>query len=101
MERIVVNALAVYRLTRFVTRDELAEPVRKVIEKEINLAAESRLISQPVKNKLLYLLGCDWCMSFWVAVLALTAENVFPRLWKPASKALAFSAVSGFLAGYE
>lgn len=97
----IVDALAVYRLTRFVTVDHLFEPARERIQKEIKQAHHAKLISVHTRDKLEYLLTCQWCMSIWIATLVLLASRYTPKLWNPISKMLAFSATAGFLSGYE
>ena len=79
----LVDALAVYRLTRLVTRDRITEPLRTRVE------------SGP--EWLTYLLRCGWCASPYLAVGVITARRLVPRAWAPAAGVLACSAVAGLL----
>ena len=73
----VLTALAVWRAVVFVRQDGLIEGTRtKTI---IFLATKQKFWS----NKLIYLLGCQWCLGIWFALFATAA-------WFPAAK---FSAV--------
>lgn len=52
-------ALAVARVTRLVTQDEITEPLRRGVLRRLN--PDNRL-----HLKLAYLLECPWCVSVWV-----------------------------------
>lgn len=86
----VILALATYRITRLLTRDVIAEPIRIRVWKK----------HPPESSKLGYLFTCEWCMSIWTASLiygcfiitSVTVIVVVP---------LALSAVAGLLTAYE
>ena len=80
----LVDCLAVFRLTRLVTRDRITEPLRAKAE------------TGP--EWLRYLSGCAWCASPYVAVGVVLARKWAPGVWEPAARVLAFSAVTGLLA---
>lgn len=68
---------ATARVTRFLMRDFLAEPIREKVE--ATFGADS---------KPAYLMGCDWCMSMWtaaaVAPVAYAASRHRARTGRPA-----------------
>lgn len=87
-------ALAVARITRFVTTDLLFERLR------------DRLQWWLANNKhpqLLYLTGCSWCVSVWVAPVVLVTAYYVGR--NPAvlivAASLAASYVTGWLASRD
>jgi hypothetical protein len=93
---LTVGALAVHRLTRLVTDDELTRPLRQRLTR---WAAGDA--SRPARPSVGYLLTCPWCMSVYVAAgwaaLAASASAVAV----PAGAALAWSSVTGLLASLE
>lgn len=89
----VLAVLAVARLTRLVVEDKLTERPRDAV---------GLWLAQRGQVMLLYLLGCSWCASMWIAppillVAYLVGENplVFVAL-----ASLAASYVTGWLAGH-
>jgi hypothetical protein len=99
--KLAVDVLAVYRLTRLVTRDEITEPVRATIEAELDSAGETGWIPTEVVDKLKYVLRCDWCASMYVAAIVFYYRKRNPQPWEAVAPVLAASAVTGLLAGYE
>jgi hypothetical protein len=127
---LLVDALAVHRLTRLVTRDVLTRGWReKVIERAytrrgghsawyrgedgimvLHGAGTPQMVADrwdevPATDddppKLATLVTCGWCASAWIALGAVFARRRFPRLWGPLAEALAFSAVAGLVSGLE
>jgi hypothetical protein len=87
---VALVALATYRLTRLVTADRIAEPVRNwVVERNPGWAG--------------YLVTCDWCLSIWVAPWPAVAAVLWPdnRAVLAALLALSASAVTGLLSLVE
>ena len=90
--------LAVARLTRLVTTDELTRPVRQALVRRL-----------PDRSPWAYLLVCRWCLSMWVAAPAAVAWWVLsagPRWsghwWADIpSVALALSYATGLLVRAE
>lgn len=76
----LVDALATFRLTRLVVRDDITAPLRA-----------------KVSGKLETLVSCAWCSSWWLALGVVGARRFFPRLWGPLAQVLAFSAVAGII----
>jgi hypothetical protein len=81
----LVDALAVYRLTRLVVEDTVSEPLREWIWKN----------HPPDSTRLGYLVTCPWCVSIYMGTAVAVARTFAPRTWSIAARALAFSAVTG------
>jgi hypothetical protein len=82
-----VDALAVYRMTKFIIDDELLADLREKITDKY----------PPDSTKLGYLVGCPWCVSVYMGTIAVAARAFFPKQWEAASHVLAFSAVTGMV----
>lgn len=112
---LLVDALAVYRLSRLVSADLITFEVREQIIRELYAARGDRdartiapamdrewtrraLEDGPEAPKLAQLIVCRWCTSMWLGAGVLAARRLAPRAWRPASYVLAWSAVAG-LAG--
>lgn len=109
--RLVVDALAVYRLTRLATADVLTEDARRAlvefaysiagrIAPEADTAEEvvARDIDEP--PKLAVLVTCRWCAGMWVALGVVFVARRF-RWWPAMADALACSAAAALVAGLE
>lgn len=101
MANFAVDALAVYRLTRLATRDQITEELRELTLAEIKTLSAVGILKPKTVAKIEYLSKCDWCMSIWAASLALTLKRYTPELWKNLRFVLAASAVTGFASSYE
>jgi hypothetical protein len=97
----VVDALAIYRLTRLATTDQITEEVRELILQEISTLSNVGVLSEKTVKKITYLAYCDWCMSIWAASLALILKTYTPDLWKNIRFVLATSAVAGLISSYQ
>ena len=64
-------ALAVARMTRLVTQDEITRPLRGMVLRRLN-------DENPVHLKLAYLLECPWCVSIWVGAGVFSAVATWP-----------------------
>lgn len=82
----IVDFLAVYRLTRLAQMDDILEGPRWKVQR--------RLVDHP---KLLELTTCPWCLSVWIAFGVVFLRRVAPRFWNPIATALAASAVAGIV----
>lgn len=82
---LVVDALAAYRLTRLLTRDEITAPLRK------------RLLDRG-PERLAVALECSWCAGMWVALGVVVARRIVRKPWNVVAEALALSAVVGLIA---
>lgn len=124
MIRLLVDAVAVYRLTKLATDDSITQPIRdRIIEaaytaegraeqaRYAHLARRAKLTMEEgdwqevveedeLPPKLAVLVTCRWCAGMWVALGLVYL--VRRRAWWPAmSDALALSAAGALLAGLE
>lgn len=97
----LIDALAVHRVTRLATRDEITENIRKMLEAEIELTRTTGIISQGLADKLTYVLRCDWCASIWIAMTVAALKKYIPDVWGKIRLVLAASTVTGMIASYE
>lgn len=124
MIRLLVDAVAVYRLTKLATDDSITQPIRDwLIEaayvgagraeeaRYTHLARRAKLSMEEgdwqevaeedeLPPKLAVLVTCRWCASMWVA-LGLVYLVRRSRWWPPMSDALALSAAGALLARLE
>jgi hypothetical protein len=81
---LVVDALAVARLTRLVTTDEVPfGPARDLL---LDAAPDSKAAT---------LVSCDWCAGMWCAAAVAFARWRWPRAWPVLARVLAGSQVAG------
>ena len=88
---LIVDALAVHRLTRLLTRDSL--PVVASLRERVL----DRWGSSPWSE----LAVCPWCLSVWLAVPVISARLLAPTVWDLLALLLAYSTVAGLLAQHE
>jgi hypothetical protein len=86
---LTVGALAVFRLTRVVVEDTIADPIR------------DRIVEAAPEGRLAYFVTCPWCVSVWVAAGWAVLAAASPAVAAPVGAALAWSAVSGLLSSLE
>ena len=84
---LVIDALATWRIVRFIQRDSLIEKPRE------------ELINRYGHLKISELLTCPWCLSPYVAAGVVIARATTPRLWGMIARGLAFSAGAGVITG--
>lgn len=112
MRALVVDALAVARLTRLVTRDVIAEPLREhwiaeafyatgIAAPPPGLTWEQAAVLDSDPPKAATFITCPWCTSFWIGAAVVTARWVAPGLWDPLARALALSHVAGLAANLD
>lgn len=89
--QIAFDVLATYRLTTLVKDDKITEDVRNLVFKKYGQPSDEN------SHKLSYLLACPWCLSVYFGGLAVLVGARWPRAWKPVSKALSYSALTGLL----
>jgi uncharacterized protein DUF1360 len=99
----VADALAVYRLVRLVTSDEITARLRAwlgrpfvVIRSGVATVSSGRK-PEGLRYQASILVGCAWCVGFWVAILVVVAQALIPGVWLYGSAVLAFSAAAGIL----
>lgn len=84
---IILDIVAVIRLTRLINEDVITEPLRDLVWKRF-----------PPNTKLGYLLTCPWCMSIWAGLAITLLRKASPTLATSVSTILAASQVTGMLA---
>lgn len=117
-----LDAIAVHRLTRLATADEITQDLRDwLIEKAYDRAHrrsyartqhEERVVDLGLPGgwqelvehdeappKLATLVTCRWCASVWIGLGVLVVRR--QRWWRPIAHALGWSSVSTLIAGLE
>lgn len=115
LDQALVDALAVYRLTRLATRDHITRDARAAI---VASAYEAGDVTprgsdrwtpgdwlEHVENDenpppLAKLVTCSWCSGVWIAAGVTLARAVVPG-WDTAARILALAGVAGWLASQE
>ena len=92
---LLVDTAATVRLTRLVLEDEITEDLRFRALNAID--AHVRPAHPYLADKLEYLLGCPWCISFWAGAALFTLRRISPETADIVSGALAASLVTGVL----
>jgi hypothetical protein len=90
--QIAFDVLATYRLTTLIKDDKITEDIRNVVFQKYGEPSDED------SHKISYLLTCPWCLSIYFGGLAVLAGARWPRMWKPVSKALSYSALTGLMA---
>jgi hypothetical protein len=110
---LLIDVLAVHRMTRLVTSDVISRPARA---EAIRFAYDPFNVRTPALTPMQWeaevmlddeppwlakLVTCRWCSSVWCAAFAVLARTFAPRAWRPAARALALSSASSLLVGLE
>lgn len=101
---LVVDALAVYRVTRLLTTDDITSWLRSwlgapwIVVTDGQTTVSSGRPRRGLRYQGSLLIACDWCLSVWVAVLVVVLQAVVGGVWDYLAAALAFTAVAGILA---
>lgn len=82
----LTDALAVHRLTKLVTQDQITEQFREEVWEDY-----------PPESTIGYLITCPWCVSVYVGVGVMILRATVPRVWDPLSRALAASSITGII----
>lgn len=88
MTDLLLDALAVYRLTHLLTDDAIFDKQRAQVQDALRAAGHT---------KVAYFVTCSWCSGLWFAAGVVLARRLFPRVWSPCARVLAFSAATGIL----
>jgi hypothetical protein len=104
----VIDALAVARLTRLVTSDRITRPFRRraiaatypnhTVPDGWEEFGPSVVLDDPDSPEAAYLLSCSWCSSIWCAGFVVAARCLVPGVWDPIARILAGSQVAGMAA---
>jgi hypothetical protein len=97
---LLLDALAVIRLTRLVIADELTAPLRARLLGQRpattrDLGGERILVV--ARPRLATFLSCPWCVSFWIAIGVVLMQAISPTACLYVTAVLAFSALAGFM----
>jgi hypothetical protein len=100
---LILDALAVVRLTRLAIADTIVAPLRDLLIGTAHAPGGARALSGEhiivaARPKLAELLGCPWCISFWIAIGVVMFQTLVPTVWQYPAAILAFSAIPGLLA---
>lgn len=99
MSDLVVDALAVARLTRLITVDTVPfGNLREVVKSGAWAKHHQDHPADDGEPKLVELLECPWCTSAYCAMFVLCARRIAPRAWNPIAKLLAGSQIAGMAA---
>jgi len=102
---LLVDIAATHRITRLITRDRVAAPLREAwiceqyerIGRFPDLVGESwseTMAADPHPPEWARFVECPWCVSMWVAAAAAAARALVPRWWDPLARVLAASSVA-------
>lgn len=72
---LLVTVAAVWRVIVFIRQDALIEGTRN----RVNLFLMRK--DSLVRNKLLYLIDCPWCLGIWISAVAVAAWEFAPWAW--------------------
>ena len=85
----MIDIAAIYRLVRLIVWDTFP-PVASFREKMLSRG-----------DNIGYLFKCPWCMSFWIAIVALCVKKITPKFWEFISEVLALSCFAGLISEIE
>lgn len=97
---LLLDALAVFRLTRLVCADMLTEPARRWLIGSVQTSdrlLDGSKITVAAHPSIADLLTCPWCVSPYVATGVVLMQSLLPTACLYVAAVLAFSAVAGLL----
>lgn len=101
---LLVDAGAVYRLTKLVVDDALTQGLRERIvaasQRRLDRSNVTRIYGSDVADAggpIAYVVACPWCASIWLGAGVVIARRLFPLPWGLAARGLSMSAVTGWL----
>jgi hypothetical protein len=83
----IILALAVFRISRLIIKDEVLAPLRNAFWEKF----------PPERSYLGFLFTCEWCVSMWVALPVVLFYAAFPTMTLLIGCIFALSAVSSLL----
>ena len=109
---LAVDALAVHRITRLVTRDTITRPVRVRIIRWAyedggrdpdwsDAAWDAFPHGDDNAPKVAALVTCPWCVSIYAASAVVAARLFAPGLWRPVARLLALSSIAFLISNRE
>lgn len=121
--RLVVEAVAAYRLTKLITADGITQPLREAViadaYERAHRTGEAHAISAELgaetkpdewqqiatadeePPKMAQLITCRWCTGVYVSVGILVVRWWWPKLWEQVADGAALSAAAALLARLE
>jgi hypothetical protein len=106
---LIVDALALYRLTRLIVSDSITDPIRKrLLDHAKRLAFQNATANQNrptpydsnVYGKFWNLITCPWCLSIWFAIPVIALTKLVPGVWQYPALGLTLSAVAGLISHF-
>lgn len=97
---LILDALAVFRLTRLLTEDTITAALRERVvgsRPAVERSLSGHRIMIAARPRLAVFITCPWCTSPWLAVLVIACQALAPAVWIYPACVLAFSAVAGLL----
>lgn len=85
---LLVDGLAVARITRLVTTDTIFDRPRAALIRALHERGHDTAVEG---------LLCDWCVAVWVSAAVCGARAVAPRLWGRAAPVFAAAQIAGSL----
>lgn len=116
---LLLDAVAVYRLTRLATVDVITEDLRGAFISAVYQRAGCEDVlgglvdAHPFSTwaelvamddsppKLATLVTCRWCAGWWISVAVIVLRHRCPRVWQPVAEVAACSAAAGLIARLE
>lgn len=111
---LVVDAFALHRLTRLVTKDTITRPLRARwiaaaygtrIDRSGLASTESEWDQLPHDDddapKLAAFIVCPWCVGLWISGFVFLARRYAGWAWEPIARVLALSTAAALIAGHE
>jgi hypothetical protein len=98
---LILDALAVARLTRLVTADAITAPVREKLagrRPATSMSAGGERVMVAKRPRLAQFISCPWCTSPYISLGVILLQCLAPSVCLYASALLAFSEVAGLLA---
>ncbi len=97
---LVLDALAVYRLTRLVCADTITAPLREwlvgtrpAVERQLS-GSRIMIAARP---RVAAFITCPWCVSPWLSAPVIACQALAPSVWIYPACVLAFSATAGVI----
>lgn len=99
---LILDALAVFRLTHLIINDSITAPVRdRLIGRAYGRSRDIQGHLPPIaaRPRMAEFLTCPWCVSPWIAAGVVLLQALAPAVCLIVCAVLAFSAVAGLLSG--
>lgn len=91
MTDLLVDALAVHRLTRLIVTDSIGDRPRAHVMRALKAGGYEKAMDG---------LRCEWCSAVWVTAAVTVARVVAPRAWRRTARFLALADLSGIITSH-